>query len=118
MAGWLKMALGTEVGLSPGDFVLDGDPTPPLRKGGEAPPPYSAHVYCDQTAVWLKMALGMEVGLSPGNFVLDEDPAPTSAKRSRSPLPNFRPMSIVAKRLDGSRSHLACRWVLVQATLC
>jgi len=23
------MALGTEVGLSPGDFVLDGDPAPP-----------------------------------------------------------------------------------------
>jgi len=25
-AGWLKMVLGTEVGLSPGDFVLDRDP--------------------------------------------------------------------------------------------
>jgi len=24
----IKMALGMEVGLSPGDFVLDGDPTP------------------------------------------------------------------------------------------
>jgi len=27
-------------------------------------------------------------------------------------------MSIVAKRLDGSRWHLAWRWALVQATLC
>jgi len=25
-AGWMKLVLGTEVGLSPGDFVLDGDP--------------------------------------------------------------------------------------------
>jgi len=25
-AGWIKMVLGTEVDLSPGDFVLDGDP--------------------------------------------------------------------------------------------
>ena len=25
-AGWIKMPLGTEVGLGPGDFVLDGDP--------------------------------------------------------------------------------------------
>ena len=25
-AGWIKMPLGTEVGLVPGDFVLDGDP--------------------------------------------------------------------------------------------
>jgi len=27
-AGWIKMPLGTEVGLSPG-VVLDGDPAPP-----------------------------------------------------------------------------------------
>jgi len=26
MAGWIKMVLGTQIGLSPGDFVLDGDP--------------------------------------------------------------------------------------------
>jgi len=26
--GWIKMSLGMEVGLSPGDFVLDGDPAP------------------------------------------------------------------------------------------
>jgi len=32
--------------------------------------------------------------------------------------PNFRPMSIVAKRLDRSRWHLAWRWASVQATLC
>ena len=28
MAGWIKMPLGTEVGLGPGDIVLDGDPGP------------------------------------------------------------------------------------------
>ena len=28
-AGWIKMPLGTEVGLGPGDIVLDGDPAPP-----------------------------------------------------------------------------------------
>jgi len=35
MAGWIKMVpvLGTEVGLSPGDFVLDGDPVPFPQKG-------------------------------------------------------------------------------------
>jgi len=35
-AGWIKMALGIEVGLSPGDFVLDRDQTPP-KKGAEPP---------------------------------------------------------------------------------
>jgi len=45
------------------------------------------------------------------------DPAPASPKRGQSLLPNFWPMPIVAKRLDGSRWHLAWRWALVQATL-
>ena len=34
MAAWIKMPLGMEVGLGPGDFVLDGDPAPPPQKGG------------------------------------------------------------------------------------
>jgi len=52
----------------------------------------------------MKLVLGMEVGLSPGDFVLDGDPAPLP-RRGRSPLPNFPPISIVAKRLDASRCH-------------
>ena len=56
-------------------------------------------------AAWLKMSLGMEVGLGPGDFVLDGDPNPLP-KRGAEP-PNFRPMFIVAKRLDGSRRYLA-----------
>jgi len=35
MAGWIKMSLGMEVGLGPGDFMLDGDPAPP--KGAQPP---------------------------------------------------------------------------------
>ena len=37
-AGGIKMPLGVDVGLSPGDFVLDGDPVLPPNKGGRAPP--------------------------------------------------------------------------------
>ena len=38
MAAWINMPLGMELGLSPGDFVLDGDPTlPSLKKGAEPP---------------------------------------------------------------------------------
>ena len=44
-------------------------------------------------AAWIKMSLGLELGLGPGDFVFDGDPA--------APSPNFRPMFIVAKRLDG-----------------
>ena len=34
------MPLGTELGLSPGDFVLDGDPAPSQNMGRSAPPQY------------------------------------------------------------------------------
>jgi len=34
-AGWIKMALGMELGLGPGDFVLDGDPAAPSPKRGK-----------------------------------------------------------------------------------
>ena len=36
-AGCIKMQLDMEVGLCPGEFVLDGDPAPP-QKGAEPPP--------------------------------------------------------------------------------
>jgi len=68
-----------ELGFGPGDFVLDGDPARPPKKGAEDPK-FSAHVYCGQTAGWMKLVLGMVVGLSPGNFVLDGDPVPLPKK--------------------------------------
>jgi len=37
-AVWIKMPLGMEVGLGHGDFVFDGNPAPP-RKKGTAPHP-------------------------------------------------------------------------------
>jgi len=52
------MPLGMQVGVSPGDFVLDGElGTHPLPKKGRSPQ-FSAHVYCGQTAAWIKMPLG------------------------------------------------------------
>ena len=95
--GRIKMKLGTQVGLGPGHIVLDADTAPPPPKGHS--PKFSAYICCDQIAAWIKMSVCMEVGLGPGDFVLDGDPLP-SPKGGRSP-PNFRPMFIAAKRLDG-----------------
>ena len=39
MAAWIKMPLGMEVDLSPGDFVLDGYPAPFSPKRGRSPLP-------------------------------------------------------------------------------
>jgi len=72
-------------------------------------------VYCGQTVEWIKMKLGMKVGLGPGHVMLDGDPAPLP--KGAQP-PNFRSMSVVAKRLVGSRCHLVQRYAWAQATLC
>ena len=93
------MALGMEVGLSPGDFVLEGDPAPYHKMGGD-PSNFWPTSICDQTDAWIKMPLGTEVGLGLRDIVFDVDPA-TPRKRAHPPLPNFWPMSIVAKWLDG-----------------
>jgi len=52
------------------------------------------------------MKLGVEVGLGPGHTVLDGDPAPP-----RGTAPNFRPMSIMAKRspISATAEHLYYR---------
>jgi len=40
------MALGMEVGLGPGEFVMDGDPATPRKEGTATPTQLLAHVYC------------------------------------------------------------------------
>jgi len=44
-AGWIRIPLGMEVGLSPVDIVLDGDwgPRSPTERGTAAPPHFLAH---------------------------------------------------------------------------
>ena len=81
-------------------------PCSPSTKEGGAPQ-FSSHICCGQMAGWIKMPPGRELGLSPSDIVSDGDPAPLSQKGDEHS--NFRPMSIVAKRLDGSKCHLVRR---------
>jgi len=87
-----------EVGLSPVDIVLNGDPAhpSPLKKNKwhSSLLHFPAHVYCGKTARWIKMPLGMEVGLGPGYIVLPGDPA---TPELHSVSHTFHPMSTMAK---------------------
>jgi len=90
-AAWIKIPLGTKVGLGLHDIVFDGDQAPPPLKGHSLPPIFG------QCPLWpncwmSKMPLVMEVDLDPGDVVFDGDPATPRKKGT---------MSIVAKRLDG-----------------
>jgi len=75
-----QLTQGTEVGLGPGDIVLDEDPAP--VKNGHSSPEFSTYVCCSQTAGWIKMSFGTEVGIGQGHTVLYGDPAPPPPTRS------------------------------------
>jgi len=105
-AGCIKMPLDMEVGLSPGDVVLDGDPFHP-KKGDRAPPPIFLprllwpNGCMDQDATWYG---GRR---RPTRHCVRWGPSSPFPKGAHTP--NFRPMSVVAKWLDGLRCHLVWR---------
>jgi len=104
-AGWIKLPLGTEVGLGPDHIVLSGDPAPLPRKGSTVPI-FGACLlwpngWMDQNATWYHGGRPR-----PGHIMLDRDSAPLPKMGT---VPNFRPIYVVAKRLDGSRYHLVRR---------
>jgi len=99
------MPLGMEVGLGPGDFVLDGYPATPGKRAHLPHPTFSPCLlwrngWMDQDATWY--------GSRPR-------PRPHCARRGPSCLqkghrtPSFRPMSIVA-----TVAHLSYCWALVK----
>ena len=57
-AGWMKLVLGMVVGLSPGEFVLDGDPAPSPKRGRARSPILNVEVENFQ--------IGPEVGGTSG----------------------------------------------------
>jgi len=87
---WIK------IGLILGHIVLDGDPAP---KGAQHLVPFLTHVSCGQSAGWIKMPLGRYRPQHRRHCVRWE---PSSPQRGTA-APSFRPMSIVDKRMDGSR---------------
>jgi len=91
-AGQIKMPLSTEVDLGQGHRLLCLSCLSVLSV---------TLVYCGQTVGWINMKLGMVVDwwASAQATLLDGNPAPP--KRGGGTAPNFRPMSIVVKRLEG-----------------
>jgi len=78
----------------PGDIVLDGGPSSPKRGTVLTFQPMSVVAKCGWMDGWMDPDVTWyEVGLGPGHIVLDGDPA-----AAKGTAPNFRPMSIVAKR--------------------
>ena len=107
MADWITMALGMEVSLGRGDFALDGDPPPSPQKDG-AHPKKRIFGPCLLRPNGSMDQDGTRHGGRPQRrrLCVRWGPSLPSRKNGQSPIPNFRPISIVAKRLDASRCHL------------
>jgi len=91
MVGWIKMPLGTEVGLGSGDFVLDGDPAPIPTKGGRAPPIFGSFLlwpngWMHQDATWYGGSP------RPRRHCVRWGPGQLPRKKGHSPPPNFWPI--------------------------
>ena len=104
VAGWIKMPLGMEVGLGPGDCVRWGPSHTPPKKG-QSPTIFGPRLlwsngWTDQDATWY--------GGRPRPRQLCVRWGPISPPLMGT-APNFRPMSVVAKLLDGLRCHLVWR---------
>jgi len=116
IVGQIKMKLGMQVGLGPGDVVLDGDPAPLSPKRRWSPQIFGPCLLwpngsIDQDGTWHGGRL------QPRRLCVTWGPSP-SPQKGQSPLPNFQPISAVAKRLDASRCHLGRRCASSQTTLC
>ena len=96
--GWIKMKLDMQVGLGPGHIVLDGVPPPPQRGTAKWLDGLRCHLYGGRPR---PRRLCVRRGTSRSQLPLP--------KKGAEPFPNFRPISIVVKQLDGSRWHLARR---------
>jgi len=65
--GWIKIPLGTEINLGPGDVALDGVAAPPKR--GTAPSFRSMSIVDKRLNGRRRLALGTEVDLGPGHIL-------------------------------------------------
>ena len=106
--GWIKMKLATQVCLGPRQIVLDGTQLP-LPQSGRGSPIFSPYIM----AKWLdglRCHLVAYVGRPrPRQLCVRWGPSSSLPKRGQSPPHNFRPISIVVERLDGSKCHLVRR---------
>jgi len=108
--GCIKMPLGMEASLSPGDFVLDGTHPPHPRQGGPLP-------FFGPCLLWPKGWINQD-GSYHGGGPWYRPHSPRWEPRFPPPKKGgtwaepmcFLPIFIVAKRLDASRYHLVWRY--------
>jgi len=99
--GWM------EIGLDSGHTALDGDAAPHPRKGTQQPPLFGPCLLWPNG--WIDRYATRYGGTPrPRRHCVRWRPCSPHGKQQSSP-PTFRPISLVAKRLDRSGHHLVRR---------
>ena len=107
MAGWIKMALGMEVGLGPGYIVLDGDPAP-LPKKGQSLTQFSDHLLWPYGCMY-PGTIWYGGRPRPRRHCVRWGPSSRSPKGAQPPIFGQYSLCIVAIWLDGLRCHFVWR---------
>jgi len=104
-AGWIKLPLGTLIGLRPGQIVLDGDPAPtppfplPPKRGTQRP-------MLGRSLLWPNGSVNQDAGGYGGRpRPRPQCVRPSLPESGTAPRPQFSALSVVAKRLDVSGYH-------------
>ena len=113
VAGWTKMPLGMEVGLGPGDIVLDmWTQLTPLPRKSQLPNVRPMSIVAKQ-AVCIRIPLGKLIRRrgrpQPRRHCVRWVPCSSPSPKGTPHSPQFSAMSVLAKRLDGPRCHLVRR---------
>jgi len=66
-SGWIKMSLSTEIGLDPGDIVIDGDPSASKKRAHH---PHFRPMSIVEKRLWFKMPVATAVDLGSCHIVL------------------------------------------------
>jgi len=106
-AGWIKVALGMEVGLGPRRIVIDGDPAPLSKNWTEPPPIFGPFL------LWPNGSMRQDATWYGGRPQLSRLRArwgPSYSQKKGTPTPpNFWPMSIVAKTAGWMKTPLGTK---------
>jgi len=85
MVGWIRISLGKEIGLVPGDIVLDGDPAAPTERGTVVPHFRPMSIVAKRSSISataeLLLVFCVRISKQGSYFVFRWDPDPPTGRR-------------------------------------